>query len=219
MVRKVLERVPYEVLQKDLEKYRQKAIELGATDAKVIPADMVIVDERVRAKCMVPICDSYGICGSCPPHAMDIDTTRKLVNSFQYAIFMKLEVPSEQVAGPEAETKKLTAPSRRKMNELVAKIEWEAFCDGYYLAVGFTVGACKNAYCPGIECSALVPGQGCRHPLKARSSMEAVGMDAFRMAAKVGWDVYPIGRSTSPSDVPIGLRLGLVLEVSVNNDN
>ena len=211
MVRKVLESIPYEVLQKDLEMYREHAIALGATDAKIITADMVIIDERVRAKCMVPLCNSYGACASCPPHAMDIDTTRKLVNRFQYAIFMKLEVPSEQVAGLEAETKKLTAPSRNKMNKLVTQIESKAFSDGYYLAVGFTVGACKSAYCPEIECSALVSGQGCSHPLKARSSMEAVGMDAFKMSAKVGWDVYPIGRTTSPSDVPAGLRLGLVL--------
>jgi hypothetical protein len=31
------------------------------------------------------------------------------------------------------------------------------------------------------------------------------------MAAKVGWDVYPIGGSISPSEVPHGTKLGLVL--------
>jgi len=31
------------------------------------------------------------------------------------------------------------------------------------------------------------------------------------MATKVGWDIYPIGLSTSPEEVPYGLRLGLVL--------
>jgi len=41
--------------------------------------------------------------------------------------------------------------------------------------------------------------------------MEAVGMDAFTMATKFGWEIYPIGRSTSPEEVPYGLMLGLVL--------
>jgi hypothetical protein len=36
-------------------------------------------------------------------------------------------------------------------------------------------------------------------------------MDAFTMATKVGWDIYPIGLSTSPEDVPYGSLLGLVL--------
>jgi hypothetical protein len=36
-------------------------------------------------------------------------------------------------------------------------------------------------------------------------------MDAFTMAAKVGWEIYPVGRSTSPEDVPYGSLLGLVL--------
>ncbi len=41
--------------------------------------------------------------------------------------------------------------------------------------------------------------------------MEAVGMDAFMMATKVGWDVYPIGVSISPTEIPHGTMLGLVL--------
>jgi hypothetical protein len=40
--------------------------------------------------------------------------------------------------------------------------------------------------------------------------MEAVGMDVYTMAAKTGWDIYAIGNSTNPSEVPHGLRLGLV---------
>jgi hypothetical protein len=41
--------------------------------------------------------------------------------------------------------------------------------------------------------------------------MEAVGMDAFTMAAKFGWEIYPVGKSTSAEEVPHGLLLGLVL--------
>jgi hypothetical protein len=41
--------------------------------------------------------------------------------------------------------------------------------------------------------------------------MEAVGMDAFKMAVNVGWNIFPIGQSLSPSKVPYGTKLGLVL--------
>ena len=52
MVRKIVEKVPDELLQQDLEKYRRRALEIGATDAKIITTDIILIDERVRAKCI-----------------------------------------------------------------------------------------------------------------------------------------------------------------------
>ena len=210
MVRKIVERVPDEQLQKDLEKYRQRALELGATDAKVITTDKVVIDERVLAKCTYPKCSRYGTNINCPPYAMSLEQVRKVVNNFRYALFIKLEVPSEETAGPEAIDGNLMAPWRIKINEIISKIEAEAFYDGYHLALAFGSGPCKSILCPNTECSALVTGEPCRHPLRARSPMEGVGMDVFTMATKVGWDIYPIGDNTLPSEVPCGLRLGLV---------
>jgi predicted metal-binding protein len=211
MVRKVVAKVPDDVLQADLEKYRQKALELGATDAKIITTDMILIDERVRAKCMVPICRSLGKNINCPPYAMDLDMVRKVVNNFRYAIFYMLRVPSIELAGPERKEKNLGARSALKHWEISAGVESAAFYDGYHLAMAFAGGPCEPYLCPNQECSALVPGQGCRHPYLARPAMEGVGMDAFTMAAKVGWDVYPIGGSILPSEVPHGTKLGLVL--------
>ena len=211
IVRKIVEVVPDEVLQQDLEKYRQRAIELGATDAKVITTDMILIDERVRAKCIVPLCSHYGTSANCPPHAIDLDLMRKTVKNFRYAIFYMLKLRPQEVAGPEYRKKRLGAPSSIKNYKISASIESEAFYDGYYLAMAFAAGPCQPYLCPDKECSALVPGQGCRHPLIARHSMEGAGMDAFLMATKAGWDIYPIGRSILLSEVPYGIKLGLVL--------
>ncbi len=141
---------------------------------------------------------------------MSLDQVRKVVSNFRYALFIKLEVPSEETAGPEAIDGNLMAPWRIKINEIISKIEAEAFYDGYYLALAFGSGPCKSIFCPDTECSALVAGEPCQHPLRARSPMEGVGMDVFTMATKVGWDIYPIGEATLPSEVPCGLRLALV---------
>jgi len=211
MVRKIADKVDLQLLAQDLEKYRQRAIELGATDARIITSAEVLIDERVRAKCIYPKCGGYGTSANCPPHAMEIDLVRRVVNNFRYAVFFKIEVPSEELAG--ANVKAFRSPVRGQMKnyQIVSKIESEAFYDGYHLALGFAGGPCKPAFCPDDNCSALVPGQACRHALRARSAMEGVGMDAFTMAARVGWDVYPIGGSVSPSEIPHGTRLGLVL--------
>jgi predicted metal-binding protein len=211
MTRKIVDRIPEEQVKKDLEKYRQRAIELGATDARVITADDVIIDERVIAKCVYPKCPGYGTNANCPPYAMTPDEARKLVNNFTYGVFVKLEVPAEHTSGQEAIEKNLSNPYRVKVSEIIARLEAEAFYDGYHLAVGFGSGSCKMLFCANNDCLVLTPGKGCPHRLKARSPMEAVGMDVYRMATRAGWDIYAIGDSTQPSEVPYGLRLGLVL--------
>lgn len=211
MVRKIVDKVPDEQLLEDLEKYLQRALELGATKVKIIPADMVVIDERVRAKCLYPKCSGYGTNVSCPPYAIDLDITRKIASNFRWAVFVSLATPSGEMAGAEAKEKIYGIPWRLKLYEIVSKIEAEAFYDGYHLALGFACGSCKGVFCRDIDCTALVPGQRCRLPLRSRSSMEAVGMDTFIMAARVGWDVYPIGASLAASDVPCGMLLGLVL--------
>jgi predicted metal-binding protein len=207
MIRKIKVEVREDLLQNDLEKYRQHAIELGSTDARVITTDDVIMDDRVVAKCAYPKCVAYGTNANCPPYAMEIDQVRKLVDKFRYGIFINVRVPSYDIAGK----KKSRTPYQKKLAEIVSKIETEAFYDGYHLAVGFGSGSCKRIFCPETDCAALIPGKPCAHPYKARSAMEAVGMDAFTMAAKFGWEMYPIGRSTSPEEVPYGSLLGLVL--------
>ncbi|MFC2011198.1 DUF2284 domain-containing protein [Chloroflexota bacterium] len=210
MVRNPVGKVSEDQLQKDLERYRLRAIELGATDAKVITMDTVFIDERVVAKCTYPKCDQYGTSANCPPYAMDPDRVRKVVNNFRYGIFIKLEVPTRGAVDIKTR-KKRTISAFIKLAEIIAKIEANAFYDGYYLAVGFGGGSCKPIFCPDEDCQALVLGQSCRHRFRARSSMEAVGMDCFSMATKVGWDIYPIGGGISPEEVPYALRLGLVL--------
>ncbi len=209
MVRKIVEKVPYEVLQQDLKKYEQMAIELGATDAKSITTDMVVIDERVRAKCIYPKCDSYGTNAHCPPHAMELEQVRKLVSSFKYAIFFRMRVPTELLAGERTpEQLKQGGHLRKKRLEIVAKIESAAFYDGYYLAVGFGGGACKSLFCPNDDCRVL-KGESCKAPFRARAAMEAMGMDVYMLATKIGWDIYPLGKT--PSDAPHGTMAGIVL--------
>ena len=84
------------------------------------------------------------------------------------------------------------------MKGYISKIESETFNDAYHIPVRFGSGSCKRLFCPDTDCVPLIPGNPCAHPCKARSAIEAVGMDANTMATKVGWEMYPIGRSRSP---------------------
>ncbi|MBT9132340.1 MAG: hypothetical protein DDT33_00854 [Firmicutes bacterium] len=54
-------------LKKDLEKLLGKAREAGATEVTIIPTDKIVVDERARLKCCIPLCFGYNTSPCCPP--------------------------------------------------------------------------------------------------------------------------------------------------------
>jgi hypothetical protein len=41
--------------------------------------------------------------------------------------------------------------------------------------------------------------------------MEAAGVNVYRLVAASGWDIFPIGRGTSPEAVPNAVLAGLVV--------
>ena len=54
-------------------------------------------------------------------------------------------------------------------------------------------------------------GDKCRFALRSRPSMEAVGIDVYRLAAQLGWEIYPIASSLKANEVPHGLLAGIVV--------
>jgi len=96
MVRKIELRISEDELSKDLEKYRQRAISLGATDAKIVTTSVIQVDERVTLKCRIPTCFGYGTSANCPPHTITPSEMRGLIQRYDHAIFLKLAVRPEE---------------------------------------------------------------------------------------------------------------------------
>ncbi|MFW6176493.1 MAG: DUF2284 domain-containing protein [Thermoplasmatota archaeon] len=193
----------------DLKKYRDKVIEGDADDAKIIDTDDVIVDMRVRGKCHYA-CEEYNTNMNCPPHVFSIEQTKRLINNYLFAILLNFKVPSDIIAGElsEEQAKELRKYGVKRY-QIIGKLEREAFDDGYPLSLGFAGGPCSTYLCPNQDCQALEEGK-CRHPLLARPSMEAMGMDVYRLAAEVGWDIYPIGGHTNPDEIPHGTFVGIV---------
>jgi len=69
-----------------------KAREAGAADARIIPADMIVVEERVRLKCRSG-CPSCGKYLTCPPHAPDVEEFRKYLRDYHSALLVKFKSP------------------------------------------------------------------------------------------------------------------------------
>src|SRR4030042_1895435 len=91
-----------ETCQTDLERYSLLAISLGGSDAKIIQRDQVLVEDRVRMKCLIPRCRNYGICGNCPPYSPSSQEMRPILQEYHQGIFVRLIVPSDSIAGKKA---------------------------------------------------------------------------------------------------------------------
>ena len=172
------------------------AVELGADEARIIDARRIVVDKRVRLKCLVPVCASYGRNLMCPPNVMSVGDFSDALESYRRALILQIE------AGHDS-TDKLAEPLTRKtcdalenhtesrvwqlkLHRLVNQLESRAFKDGFHLAAGLTGGDCS--LCP--ECVTHHTGEPCRHPFEARPSMEAMGIDVLRTCDNVGLPLH-----------------------------
>jgi predicted metal-binding protein len=207
--RKIQLKYPDEIIAQDLQKYCQQAIEFGATDAKIISTDTIPIDERVQLKCRVPVCFGYNTSANCPPHTIAPATLREIIGRYKHAILLKLEV-QPRVIVRDRTTIIERVNAYKKVFELVSTIESMAFYDGYYLAMGFAAGSCKSTYCYKVDC-AVLRGERCRNELLVRPSMESVGIDTYKLATRVGWEIYPIGSACRPDAIPHAALVGLIL--------
>ena len=62
-----------------MEELIQKALDEGATRAVPISAEDVVVDLRVRLKCQVPRCRSYGENLTCPPNCLTVEEFKEFL--------------------------------------------------------------------------------------------------------------------------------------------
>jgi hypothetical protein len=103
-IKKIKVDVDEDKLEKDLGRYVEAALEMGASRAKVISVENIPVDERVVMKCRVPRCFGYGVSMNCPPHAPTPAEIREYLKSYRRAVFFIKEVPSEVIVRDKSTT-------------------------------------------------------------------------------------------------------------------
>jgi predicted metal-binding protein len=211
------------LIKTDVEFLRKSALSHGASDAVVIPASEVILDPRVRFKCMIPKCYMSGGCAHCPPHGLSVREVRDIVSAHELGIFFRVRVESETIAASnihdaiehgilDNQGKLMTLGGNYILVFTIVKILEKFARQAGFAAYGFGAGNCRDPLCfLQPVCQGLMSNKGCRNPNLSAFSMESCGMDAYTMAARVGWDHYPIGGSCEPDTVPRGSLMGIVL--------
>ena len=192
---------------------RTLALDLGATEARVIPAEDIVVENRVVLKCRVG-CDDYGKKLTCPPFTPKVDEFRRMLKEYRHALIVKFKSPAEADADVSRSllrsqydstmSKELREKASKfwsdwksdKERILLAVLELEkaAFNEGYTFAVGFTSGSC--GLCEKCNVQAGI----CLHPTMARCPEHAVGINMKKTAEKAGMPItFPIKQKPEPT--------------------
>lgn len=170
------------------------ALAAGATEAKIMPAQEVVLDERARLKCEVPLCSGYGQYLTCPPYVMSAETFSRILALYDWSMMVQVEakgLDSTDKASDGIDLKileendELHRPFQLKLFEVVESVERAAFKHGLRFATGLVGGSC--VLCE--ECVEDKISDACRHPFRARPPMEAVGIDVIKTAEAVGLPV------------------------------
>jgi predicted metal-binding protein len=167
--------------RKSILQLKNRAVDLGAKESKVIEAKSIKTAAWVRYKCQFG-CSGFGESFTCPPYSPKPSETQKILDSFRKAILIHCQ-----------------SGSRVDISKIVLKMEKEAFLSGYYKALGMGAGPCRLCR----ECN---KNGECRNRDEARPSMEACGIDVFTSARQNGFKIDTLNSAKCNADY-----FGLVL--------
>ena len=172
------------------------ALEKGASNAKIISTNKIVIEDRVVLKCKIG-CNHYGKTLACPPYTPTAEQFRKIVSEYSYALLIKfttnihanteiykhLLTYQTDPTIPQTIKKKTTKfwqdweNNKHKILQTMVDLEKAAMKQGYSLAVSFVSGHCQ--LCDKCNTQTGI----CRHPELARWSEEAVGINMKKTAA------------------------------------
>jgi predicted metal-binding protein len=183
------------------------ALANGMDRAKVISPEVIVVEKRAQAKCLIPRCTSYGKSLTCPPNTPSTDEVKQIVGDYRTAVIMQVDGSEEKDGTSELLRRDYNwcYESVYKLHEALHNCEVRAFDLGYYLALGMGGGDCR--WCEitsgGIEqygdnallhanaggCSGMVTGH-CTKEYRARPALEAMSVNVLATAANAGLPFY-----------------------------
>ncbi|MFO7952158.1 MAG: DUF2284 domain-containing protein [Bacillota bacterium] len=178
----------------------------GAVDAVLIPANDIYVEDELAKVCSDPGCHNYGASPGCPPNVSGPPAFRKWLESYNQALFVKIEVPKESLLSHEYKD------IMRMLHEVIADIEQEAVKTGYPNSKGFAGGSCKELFCSAYtDCNVLERNSECRNPGRSRPSMSGFGINVSKLKARAGWKENNQTGRNKAGEIEMAAVYGLVL--------
>ncbi|MFA6332158.1 MAG: DUF2284 domain-containing protein [Methanoregula sp.] len=180
-----------------------RAMKAGAADARIIPANEIVVEDRVREKCRTG-CFEYGKHLTCPPYTPEVEDFRRSLGEYQYAMIVKFrseaEFPEEiryslmqimidPVAKKETKESAITfltafVHEGNRLHMIMLDLEKTAFNAGYPFALATVFGP----GCRLCETCNIAGGQ-CNRPTMKRHCPEGLGINVVKTAEHAGMPI------------------------------
>ena len=185
IVRQIAAEIDPKQLKEDLEKLKNKALDLGASEALVIQNKYVIFNPDILKR--IDADNSYPSIHW--PLNYPKDDFEEAIRAYQWAIFFRLDIDKnfpDYGGGP------ISDENHRqiylKIYEISTAIESAGFYMGYHLSLGLASENCRSVFCADEKrCWPMIKGKVCVRPNMGRPSLEAAGIDAAAMAKKIKW--------------------------------
>ena len=140
--------------------------------------ELMVPEERIRAFCVQNKCGNYGNNYMCPPAAGSVNEIKAKLENFQHGILLQyrkhLDVKNNRKGAIQAQ---------KEFHSKILQLEDLLSQKGISPVWGMIGGNCRLC----DECKAKT-GETCRHPDKARMSLEAIGIDVLGLLDKLGLD-------------------------------
>jgi predicted metal-binding protein len=156
------------------EKFEKVFAKHDCVDFKWFDPKDIVISHWVRMKCRFG-CEDFGHRVACPPNLPSIPECEKFFSEFDKAVLFHFERELEDPEDRHEWT--------REIDERLFAIEREIFLSGYHKAFVIYVDPCDY-------CGDCVPDKrDCKHPRKARPSLEGLGVDVFATVRKCGYEI------------------------------
>ncbi len=142
------------------------AFDEGFKNAVILPAVEIATGSWVRQKCRFG-CSEYGKKLQCPPYSINYSETEEMLKSYSWCMLVE------------------DMPPGNKFHKKLLNLEKRLFLAGFHKAFSFGAGPCT-------VCKKCPEDNICRHPDKARPSMEASGIDVYEICKAAGIRLKPV---------------------------
>ncbi len=167
-----------------LEQLVQIAMRIGAGAIEMVtvsPNDISAEDDLANC-CREPRCGYYGLSANCPPYVSGPSGFRDLLKICEHVLAIKIDVPPGCLITDER------FDILKLLHEIVADIEKSAVELGYPNSTAFAGGSCRVIFCQKyLGCRVLNEGGECRNYRHARPSIEAKGVNVYKLKKTAGW--------------------------------
>jgi predicted metal-binding protein len=157
---------------------QEQARKLGLDLRLEFDPALLVPAERIRSYCIENRCGSYDANHMCPPRVGSLEEVEAALQGFSQSVLLQLSRPMDVAKDREGVIR-----TKLEFHRLILRLERRLKKNGVTQVWGLIGGNCELCRtCTAVE------DKPCRHPEKARTSLEAIGVDVVGLLEKLGLD-------------------------------